>query len=506
MTWIKMEIATAVLAWAISSTCRNLPASNNLFGICPRQNLGSELQARLSANAQVYYPDSSDFATATKRWSVLDAPQVNIVVVPSTEEDVATIVQFANSQNISYLAKNGGHGAITSVGRLHDGIEIWLTQLSGVDIASDGETATIKGGTLSKVITDTLWAAGKQTVTGGCECVGYLGAALGGGHGFLQGRHGLISDQFVSMNVVLADGKLHTIDETHDLWWAMQGAGQNFGIVTSITSKIYDVTYPDWAYESFIYTGDKVEDLYDSINKYLLKNGTQPVDIINYSFFFNYPAIDPTKPVIMFYVLQEGVTAVDSKYTAPFHSLGPIVTNSAGGVYTDLAEWTGNSDDAPPCQKAGLVNIRFPIDLKVYSPEAQRDVYELFAQATQETPALNNSLFLFEGYSVQGVQAVPSDKSAFPFRADNLLLAPLLTYAPDGPDLDKKAADLGESIRQTLFKASGLKELHTYVNYAFGDESLKNMYGYEQWRQDRLKALKKKYDPHGKFSFYAPIA
>lgn len=44
------------------------------------------------------------------------------------------------------------------------------------------------------------------------------------------------------------------------------------------------------------------------------------------------------------------------------------------------------------------------------------------------------------------------------------------------------------------------------MNYAFGDESTQNWYGYEQWRQDRLSALKRKYDPNSKFSFYAPIA
>jgi FAD/FMN-containing dehydrogenase len=132
-------------------------------------------------------------------------------------------------------------------------------------------------------------------VTGGCECTSLLGPGLGGGHGFLQGRHGLIADQFVSMNIVLANGDLRTIDKTSDLWWAMQGAGHNFGIVTSVTSKIYDVQYPDWAYASFIFTGDKVEGLYSAINKYLLKDGRQPVYIINYSFFFNDPTLDPNK-------------------------------------------------------------------------------------------------------------------------------------------------------------------------------------------------------------------
>lgn len=132
-------------------------------------------------------------------------------------------------------------------------------------------------------------------MTGGCECTSILGPGLGGGHGFLQGRYGLISDQFISMNIVLADGSMKTIDKNSDLWWGMQGAGHNFGIVTSVTSKIYDVKHRNWVYESFVFTGDKIEALYEGINEHLLKNGTQPVDIMNYSFFFNNPDVDPTK-------------------------------------------------------------------------------------------------------------------------------------------------------------------------------------------------------------------
>jgi hypothetical protein len=32
-----------------------------------------------------------------------------------------------------------------------------------------------------------------------------------------------------------------------DLWWAIKGAGHNFGIVTSVTSKTYDIEHKDWA-------------------------------------------------------------------------------------------------------------------------------------------------------------------------------------------------------------------------------------------------------------------
>ncbi|KAG4217082.1 hypothetical protein PC116_g34437, partial [Phytophthora cactorum] len=159
---------------------------------------------------------------------------------------------------------------------MRGGIEIWMNELNTVEIADDGKSAKIGGGALSKTVIDALWAAGKETSTGACECTSILGPGLGGGHGFLQGRYGLVADQFLSMNIVLADGSLQKINETSDLWWAMKGAGHNFGIVTSITMKIYDVEDPNWAYVSYIFTGNKIEELYEAAKNHLLKNGTQP--------------------------------------------------------------------------------------------------------------------------------------------------------------------------------------------------------------------------------------
>jgi FAD/FMN-containing dehydrogenase len=71
--------------------------------------------------------------------------------------------------------------------------------------------------------------------------------------------------------------------------------------------------------------------------------------------------------------------------------------------------------------------------------------------------------------------------------------------------LDSKAIEFGESIRQTLHEADGSPQLHAYVNYAHGDETLQEMYGYDAWRVRRLKSLKEKYDPHGRFNFFAPL-
>jgi hypothetical protein len=82
--------------------------------------------------------------------------------------------------------------------------------------------------------------------------------------------------------------------------------------------------------------------------------------------------------------------------------------------------------------------------------------------------------------------------------------SPAIFYTPD-PSLDRKAVEFGESMRKVLFDASGRGELHSYVNYAHGDETTEQMYGFEVWRQERLSGLKQKYDPLSKLSFYAPI-
>lgn len=58
---------------------------------------------------------------------------------------------------------SGGHGATNALAGVKEGIEIWMRKLNSVAIASDGETATIGGGTLAKEVTDALWPARKQT-------------------------------------------------------------------------------------------------------------------------------------------------------------------------------------------------------------------------------------------------------------------------------------------------------------------------------------------------------
>ena len=180
------------------------------------------------------------------------------------------------------------------------------------------------------------------------------------------------------------------------------------------------------------------------------------------------PEIDPNGPVIAFYIIQEG-TSVSSQFTQPFHAIGPISADPVAGDYRDLAAWTGINLAAPPCQKGtGLANPRFPAYLPKYNVTTQQQIYNMFAAGTNSSSPFHNSLFLFEGYSTQGVKAVASSSSAFAYRADNLLVAPLLQYTPAGPALDAAAKTLGNQLRNLLNQGAGYTQTHSYVNYAYG--------------------------------------
>ena len=96
-----------------------------------------------------------------------------------------------------------------------------------------------------------------------------------------MGFYGLVSDNLIEMNVVLGNGTAITVSNSSepDLWWAMRGAGHNFGIVTSFNKKIYPRTTDTWYYADMAFTQDKLEQVFQAANN-VSNNGTQPKEVL----------------------------------------------------------------------------------------------------------------------------------------------------------------------------------------------------------------------------------
>jgi len=85
--------------------------------------------------------------------------------------------------------------------------------------------------------------------TGSSSSVGMIGAAVGGGVGPYTGLHGLIVDSLLSVRIVTGTGEAVTASATEnsDLFWAIRGAGHNFGVITSATFQVYNQTNSGYA-------------------------------------------------------------------------------------------------------------------------------------------------------------------------------------------------------------------------------------------------------------------
>jgi hypothetical protein len=111
---------------------------------------------------------------------------------------------------------------------------------------------------------------------------------------------------------------------------------------------------------------------------------------------------------------------------------------------------------------------------------------------------------MLEAYANNRVQEIDANSTAYPDRDSHILVSPLLTY-PANASLDATAFNISSAIRTVLVEGSQMG-LVAYVNYARGDESLEEIYGYESWRLEKLRRLKKELDPFGRFNFFAPIS
>ncbi|KAF3355350.1 hypothetical protein VdG1_04183 [Verticillium dahliae VDG1] len=274
------------------------------------KQIREELGLRVSNTTLIFGPEACRFEKATSRWTDSSKPDVQVVIEPGTEPDVATIVQYCNANSIEFLALNGGHGVAASLSTF-SGIQISMRQLNNITIQPGGKSAWFGGGTLVGPVIHHLWDKGFVTTTGGCECVGMLGAGLGGGHGRYEGLYGMISDNMLQLNVVLANGSTIRINTTShsDLLWGMKGAGHNFGIVTSYEMNIFPRGPDTWHYHNYIWRGEQLEAVFNALNHFH-GNGSTPIDMaFNVGTFM----IDAS--------VSTGVEAIDSASSAyPFRA------------------------------------------------------------------------------------------------------------------------------------------------------------------------------------------
>ena len=165
-----------------------------------------------------------------------------IIVRCADRKDVQLAIEFARDKGLLTAVRAGGH-SFAGHGVCDDGIVIDLSAMKRVHIDPAHETIRIEPGILAGEL-DCLTQSFRMAVPlGSCPTVGVAGYSLGGGESSLTPRFGYGCDSILRLEVVTADGKVLTActAENSDLFWAMRGAGANFGIATSLEFQLHPI-------------------------------------------------------------------------------------------------------------------------------------------------------------------------------------------------------------------------------------------------------------------------
>jgi FAD/FMN-containing dehydrogenase len=217
-------------AVALAAACT--PALLTASGVAATTT--AELRRRL--RGALITPDDHGWSAARALWNPRLDVEPRAIAFCETTVDVAQVVRFARARGWP-VAGRGGRHSFAGYSNVPGGIVADVSRIDGVVLERDRPVVRIGGGAnVLDVYRDLVLAHGRALSVGTCPTVGIAGLTLGGGFGRLMRRYGITSDSLRAATVVLADGSVAHCSEDRraDLFWALCGGGAGFAIVTQL--------------------------------------------------------------------------------------------------------------------------------------------------------------------------------------------------------------------------------------------------------------------------------
>ncbi|PKY04996.1 FAD binding domain protein [Aspergillus campestris IBT 28561] len=447
----------------------------------------------LSPGAEICLPSDKVCGPVISRWSTFKTPSYIATIKPATEEDVQKIVQTATKAELPFFVTGGGHGVSMRFSAVRDAINIDLSNLKSVQVDLAGSLVTIGSGVENAQLYDLLASLRKETPLTTERCINTVGTTIGGGLGPLYGIHGLTLDALLSVRLVTAAGELLTVSphENPNLFWAIRGAGANFGVVTSARYRIYDETN----------AGNRIQAIFQfapigNLSVFELLQSWD--DHIPPELFLGvHLSYDQTsrKPTITMKFDFTGRKEAAQQYLDQIQGLNPIYQS------IETIPWHNNqSPDPPECERGKYTSL-CSFGLHRTDPIALSEYLHNLTEFAAARPWLNATL-MWQRLSPGFVTTVPENhRGVYPWRDTKVNVGLSATYP--GPEYDDIVNDFVRRARERLNEAMGYAGLHVYVNQAIGDEGPAAWYG--EKNLERLGALKHQWDPSHHFGASAPI-
>jgi FAD/FMN-containing dehydrogenase len=398
----------------------------------------------------------------------------------ANDADIRRVIEIARDADAELAIRAGGH-SLSGLCSSEGGIVLDLRDLRSLDIDADAGVAEAGPGLTAADYTSAAGGQGVATGFGDTGSVGIAGITLGGGVGFLVRKYGLTVDDLLGADVVTADGDRLSVDAgSHpDLFWAIRGGGGNFGVVSRFRYRLHPVgkivggmlflpATPE-AVAGFMELAVGAPDELSTIANVVT---APPMPFIPERFHGT--------PILMAIVCYDGDVEAGQRVLAPFRSLAtPLADMVRPMTYPEMYMPEPEGPKVTAAAHTGFID-------DVASPD-----YGAILERLEEPVGQMRAVQL---RALGGAMArVPDDATAFAHRSRAVMVNIATMY---GPNDDPEAA------RGWVEEMTG--RLHGddttgYVNFLGDDgpERVRQAYPGDTW--DRLREIKRRYDPSNLF-------
>jgi FAD/FMN-containing dehydrogenase len=438
-----------------------------------------------NVKGQIVLPDDPNYDEVREIWNAMIDRRPAVIVQCAEADDVLHAISYARENRLEISIRGGGHN-IAGSALCDNGLLIDFSNMTTVSVDAQKRRAYVEPGATLGDFDKAVQAHGLASPVGINSTTGMAGLTLGGGFGWLTRKYGMTIDNLVSVEMVTADGrKIHVSEnENKDLFWAIRGGGGNFGVVTQFEFSLYPVgpeilagliVFPiDQAKQVLEKYREFVKSAPEELNIWVVLRKAPPLPFLSESVH--------GKEVVVLAVFYAGDIAEGEKLIDPLRSFGDAYGEHIGAQ--PYAQWQQAFD---PLLTPGARNYWKSHNFTKLSDGALDSIIEFAGKLP--SPQCEIFIGLIEG----AANRVPSDAMAYGHRDAKFVLNVHGRW--DEATQDEACI----AWARAFFEASApYASAGAYVNFMTEDEGNRVAAAYGA-NYERLKQIKKKYDPENIF-------
>jgi FAD/FMN-containing dehydrogenase len=427
----------------------------------------------------VVEPGDADYDRARAGWNGAVDRHPSAVAYASDTDDVAAAIRTG----LPCTIRGGGHSV--SGRSVRDGaVLVDLRALDGIDVDADRAIVRVGGGALLGELDAVTQEHGLAVPAGQISHTGVGGLTLGGGLGWLMRHHGLTIDSLLSAEVVLADGEVVRASATShaDLFWALRGGGGDFGVVTEFEFRAHRVG-PMLLAGLLLYPWERAGAAMRAARSLM---ADAPDELTVFAVLLTAPPEEPFPPEIQggraaaIGVAWSGDPAEGERVLAPLRAACPPVADLVTEMpYVALQSML--DETAPP----GLAYY----DRLHYLPDVGDGFIDALLTAFERAPTPQSHVMT--SWLGGAIDRVDPGDTAFGHRGARALSWFI------GCSADGQLEPVTDWVRGIWEDTAPFATGGVYVNALEAGRPVRDAYAEPVW--DRLVAVKRRYDPDGRF-------